>query len=556
MIFSAPDDFHPTSWHQNDDVIIVGAGLAGLFCAYKLAPRPVTLISAAPLGEGSSSVWAQGGIAAAVSEGDTAEAHLSDTIEAGAGIVNDKVAELMTSRAAQSILDLLEVGVPFDKDLEGKLQVSREAAHSANRVVRVSGDMAGYSIMKALIQKVIEIPSIRIVSGYQAESLHMEGRYVAGVVARKKGGVDHKDSALSTILFPARAVVLACGGSGHLYRVTTNPSECTGDGMAMAARAGAIIADPEFIQFHPTALDVGKDPAPLATEALRGHGAKLINEKGERFMLDEHKDAELAPRDIVARAIHHQVEEGHGAFLDCREAPGKAFPEEFPTVYRHAQEAGLNPVVDPLPVAPAAHYHMGGVLTDVQGRTSIDGLWACGEVTGTGAHGANRLASNSLLESVVFADMVAQDINRQFHAPKLNSWRPLYTEAQLPGVPQPARDLAKLRQTMSRYVGVVRDAKGLTKALKIIAELEEKAVSDAFRNQLIASKLITVAALQRTESRGGHYRTDYPKPSDAWRHRTFITLREVEAFMSDVLSRTGKKPKMSRSGAQTDDLLA
>lgn len=536
MSTSSLDSFNPSNLHNIDDIIIVGGGLAGLFCAYKLAPRPVTVISAAPIGEGASSVWAQGGIAAAVSEGDSEEAHLKDTIDAGAGIVDEKIADLMTSNAADRIIDLLEVGVPFDKDLEGKLALSREAAHSTHRIVRVSGDQAGAAIMQALIKRVLDTPSIRVVSGYQVERLHMDGKHVRGVLARKRFGEARQGKAISTVLFPARAVVLASGGSGHLYRVTTNPPEANGDGMAMAAQAGAIIADPEFVQFHPTALDVDKDPAPLATEALRGHGAHLINDAGERFMLEAHEEGELAPRDIVARAIHQQVEEDKGAYLDCREAIGASFATDFPTVYSYAQEAGIDPVSEPLPVAPAAHYHMGGVLTDAHGRTTLDGLWACGEVTSTGAHGANRLASNSLLEAVVFAAQVASDIDNQFHAPKLHTWQPISDQRQLPGIPQPRKDVRKLRKIMSRHVGVERDAKGLEKAMRAVAKLEKKVVSEGFRNKLVAAKLIIVGAWLRTESRGSHCRKDYPNCDPKWQRRTYLTLKQAEQTIAEVMA--------------------
>ncbi len=511
-------------------MLIIGGGLAGLFCALKLAPKAVTVITAAPIGRGASSAWAQAGIAAAVGPGDTIEKHVADTITAGDGIVDEAVARMMASQASDRIHDLLAYGVPFDRDLEGHLQVSREAAHSESRIVRVRGDMAGRAIMQALVETVKKTPSIRVLGGYVVERLLVEDGRVVGLQALGNGEGEE-----NILTLRGSQVVIAAGGIGHLYEVTTNPAEARGGGIGMAARAGARMADLEFVQFHPTAINVGKDPAPLATEALRGHGATLLNKDGERFMLPIHPDAELAPRDVVARGIFAEVQAGRGAFLDCTKAVGKTFAEEFPTVYGYCQEAGIDPVTQPIPVIPAAHYFMGGIWTDLDGRTSLPGLWACGEVTSTGAHGANRLASNSLLEAIVFSARIADALGGEdlWEAPADWSEGSMESGRQKP---RPDSDQMKLlRHTMSSDLGVLRNEAGMREALRAILRLEREADTERFLNVLAAAKLIAVCALNRTESRGGHFRTDFPAEDEAWRRRTFTTLDQAEKTIPALL---------------------
>jgi L-aspartate oxidase len=508
-------------------VVIVGAGLAGLFTALKLAPMHVTVLAAAPLGEGASSNWAQAGIAAAVGPDDSPELHAADTIAAGAGIVDPYVARFVTDEAPARIEDLVSYGVRFDRDDDGHFSLSREAAHSRRRIVHVSGDRSGAAIMQALIAEVRATPSIRVLEGYEAQELILEDGRVQGVRLLRPAAFGNG----AYEFFPACAVVLATGGVGGLYSITTNPGYARGESIAMAARAGAIIADAEFVQFHPTGIDIGADPAPLATEALRGEGAVLVNRRGDRFMPKLDPRGELSPRDIVARGVFAEIAAGRGAFLDCRAAIGDRFPESFPTVYAFCKAAGIDPVLQPIPVAPAAHYHMGGIATDERARSSVPGLWAVGEVASTGLHGANRLASNSLLEAAVFgaraaADIAALDRNGRC-APTVDIKR--ITRAGESKAPDHTLTVARLRRTMTEQVGVIRDPAGLGEAIATLSQIEREAGDDRIlANMALAARFIAGSALLREESRGAHARSDFPAASPAWAERSFLSLSELD----------------------------
>ncbi len=475
-------------------LLILGAGIAGLWTALHAAPRPVILLTGAPLGRGSSTAWAQGGVAAALADDDAPALHAADTIAAGAGLVDEDAARLLAEAGPGEIEDLYALGAPFEKDGEA-WALSREAAHSRARVARVKGDQAGAGILAALIDAVRQAHHIELREGWRGEALlPARERGCAGVLARDPVGGLHRLEAADT--------VLATGSLGGLYAVTTTPWTSQGQALAMATKLGAVIRDPEFVQFHPTAIDIGRDPAPLATEALRGEGAILIDREGRRFMPDIHPDAELAPRDIVARAVHRQIQSGAGAFLDARAAVGDTFPDRFPAVFRACASGRIDPRSQPIPVAPAAHYHMGGIETDLDGFTGVDGLWAVGECASNGLHGANRLASNSLLDGLVFGRRAAQRLReaapRSIHAGH---------GAAAPVLPDIA--LQTLRGAMARHAGVERDKTGLEALLAVVDQLE---TAHGPASALIAARFVALGALRREESRGGHHRRDFPQP--------------------------------------------
>ena len=524
-----------------DDIVVVGTGMAGLITALSLAPRPVTLITKTASLESGSSLWAKGGIAAAVGPGDTPEAHAEDTLSAGAGLSDPGRALALTREGAASLRLLVHEGVPFDRALDGTLELAREAAHGRPRVVHAGGDATGRVIMSALIERARRTPSIRILRSTFAHDLIVQDGAVRGLL------VFERDKGWSCR--HASHVVLATGGIGMAWWHTTNPAESTGDGLAIAARAGAELADLEFMQFHPTALAVGtesgKPNLPLLTEALRGAGALLVDEAGARFMTAIHPAAELAPRDVVARAIEQKLASGGSVYLDMRPVVESGHDGEFPEAVRACREAGLDPARDLLPIVPAAHYHMGGIHVDEDGRSSLEGLWACGEVANTGVHGANRLASNSLLEAVVYARRVAKGIQRGRTS---RDELPLPVQ-NAPDVPlsETGKDLdaiiASTRRSVSRHVGIVRSGSGLQQALRRLRSLDRRLdrvamgeLQDAAacfdrvlrwseaRNLLLVARLVASAALDREESRGAHYREDFPNPLPEWKRHQSLTM--------------------------------
>ncbi len=488
--------------------VIVGTGIAGLWTAWRLASegRAVVVVTKETLAD-SASAWAQGGIAVALGPGDSPSQHAADTLAAGDGLADPEAVHILTNEGPSRVYELLALGARFDRGPDGKLRLGLEAAHTRPRIIHAGGDRTGAALIGCLAQVVRCHPLIELWEHTEVVHLAGSGDRVTGADVLSEDGVGYH--------IPATAVVLATGGVGQLYAVTTNPRVATADGWALAHRAGAGLRDLEFLQFHPTALKLpGVNPAPLVSEAVRGAGAVLVDQDGRRFALDSDARGELAPRDVVARAVAAADAAG-GAWLDARGITD--FPTAFPGITAMLGRHGLDPADDLIPVAPALHYAMGGIQTDLEGRSTRPGLWAVGEVASTGVHGANRLASNSLLEGLVFADRagraLATELSRHPASVPPPAGLALERDTGADETCGPVR--SEMRELMTTNVGLHRSEQSLLYAEQELAGLTRTTPRAAWRthNQLLVARLITTAARRRRESRGGHRRSDYPPAS-------------------------------------------
>ncbi len=516
-------------WETRADVVVVGSGIAGLTAALRLREcgATVLLVTKTVLSEGSTA-WAQGGIAAAMADEDSPDQHLRDTLVAGVGLCDVPAVTALVNEGPARVRELVALGAEFDRGSDGEISLTREGGHHRDRILHAGGDATGKEISRALIaalNRVKDDPGIEVIEhALVVDLLTDTGGRVCGATIHVigEGQIDGVGAVR------CRAVVLATGGLGQIYSSTTNPPVATGDGMAIALRAGAIMADVEFVQFHPTVLFLGDDSTgqqPLISEAVRGEGAFLVDKDGVRFMQGVHELADLAPRDVVSRAIVKQMAKTgtDHVFLDCRHL-GKEFIERrFPSIVASCRDNGFDPVTQLLPVAPAQHYASGGVRTDLLGRSSLDGLYACGECSCTGVHGANRLASNSLLEGLVFAHRIADDITDRLARGELAWSDPLPGPVAGEGDSVLLRSMLRktIQHTMTDGAGVVRSAGSLASTAAALDELAAGAdgveggpKSWQTTNLLHLGLLLTELATLREETRGGHVRSDFPERDD------------------------------------------
>jgi L-aspartate oxidase len=512
-------------WTAEADVVIVGSGIAGLTCALHISRHSalrVLLVTKDVLAAGSTR-WAQGGIAAALGAGDSPEEHFTDTVVAGAGVCDEAAVRVLVREGPAAVRELAQMGARFDRTLDGLLSLTREGGHHRDRIAHAGGDATGAEIERALVTRVLDAADVEVLEhALVLDLLRADDGAIAGLTLHVMG--EGQRDGVGELR--ARAVVLATGGIGQVYASTTNPSVSTGDGVAAALRAGAVVRDLEFVQFHPTVTWLGprsRGQQPLVSEAVRGEGAFLVDDAGSRFMTGQHELADLAPRDVVAKAILRRMRDtgAEHVWLDARAFGAEKWRVRFPTIHATLLSLGIDPVHELIPVVPACHYASGGVRTDLHGESSVAGLFACGETACTGVHGANRLASNSLLEGLVFGRRIADVIVSRLGEPSA-PLEPVGPPA--PGGLADDADRPALQQLMSTHVGVLRDRKGLDEAERGLAGLVSAPPAAASTENWEATNLLTVsaalvrAARLREETRGAHWREDFPDRDDVgWR---------------------------------------